>query len=427
MSLIGIRINKIIDPFGNRILIQACILTGIAGMLGTILNIILKLEFINTVLTVGIVVFSFFNLWLIRRYKAYILVRAFMTLFLLLIVNAAWYYNYSSYGPMLSLFILIGILVIFIWPMKSAIYISILLILNVGFLFIMDLEYHENFAKYVDDITRISDIYFGTLIAVIIVLFFSYTAKANYIKKYKEAKKSDEMKTLFLQNMSHELRTPLNAIIGFSELIDENSDIKEVVAYNKIINSGGNHLLSIVNDLLDITLIESGEIKVIKEDINLNKLMKEIQTLMEFEKKNLNKDNLDLVLEIPSEVADFTIFSDCAKLKQLLINLLKNALKFTDEGRVTYGYTIESENDKSCLEFFVSDTGIGINDESKVKIFDSFWQENQSKTKLYGGTGVGLAISKKLAELLDGELLLESKVGQGSIFYFKLPHITHKV
>lgn len=238
-----------------------------------------------------------------------------------------------------------------------------------------------------------------------------------------KATESDRLKSAFLATMSHELRTPLNAIIGFSGIINEDLSKEETISFAKTINSSGNHLLSIVEDLFDITLIEAGEIKIQKQEENLHSILKDINEIIKTEQQIIHKSNLDLNLIIPVENTHLTINTDPSKFKQILINLLKNALKFTDDGQINYGYKIVTYKDKQMLKFYVEDTGIGISKDKQSFIFDIFRQADDSHTRNYGGTGIGLSISKKLVGLLGGKIWLESEEGKGSTFYFTIPLI----
>ena len=238
-----------------------------------------------------------------------------------------------------------------------------------------------------------------------------------------QAKESDRLKSVFLATMSHELRTPLNAIIGFSDIIDIDVPVEEILEYNKTINTSGTHLLSIVEDLFDITLIETGEIKIINNSFDLNQILREIQEVIRIEQHNTSKENIDIELLAPNIDEELILVSDAHKLKQILINLLKNALKFTHQGNINYGYKLTQNGGVKMMEFFVSDTGIGIKKDQFQFIFDAFRQVEDAHTRAYGGTGIGLSISRKLVGLLGGEMWLESKEGVGSKFYFTIPAI----
>ena len=240
----------------------------------------------------------------------------------------------------------------------------------------------------------------------------------------KKATESDRLKSTFLATMSHELRTPLNAIIGFSDIIDNSLTMDEIIHFAQSINTSGNHLLTIVEDLFDITLIESGQIKIVKEIIQLTPLLHNIHDIIKIEKNKANKENIDLILEIPTNVDDLTLYTDRSKFKQILINLLKNAIRFTAEGQVNYGFEIVKDQNFPYLKFYVKDTGVGIRKDQQALIFEIFRQADEIYTNAHGGTGIGLSITKKLTEHLGGTIWLESEIGKGSIFYFTIPFDT---
>lgn len=241
----------------------------------------------------------------------------------------------------------------------------------------------------------------------------------NALEKATEA---DKLKSSFLATMSHELRTPLNAIIGFSDIVSDDLSIEEIVDYCKTINSSGTHLLKIVEELFDITLIESGEVKINKENVEISALLHEVHEIITVEKVKTGKNQLEVIKIIPPNVENLVINTDPSKLKQILINLIKNAIKFTETGHVKYGFKILKQGKKSMFEFFIEDTGIGIQIDKQEFIFDIFRQVEDSHTRIFGGTGIGLSISKKLTELLGGEIRVESTEGIGSSFYFTIPY-----
>lgn len=249
----------------------------------------------------------------------------------------------------------------------------------------------------------------------------SKETEQNLVKALENATESDRLKSTFLATMSHELRTPLNAVIGFSGLINEQTPVSEVVQFSKTINKSGNHLLSIVEDIFDITLIEAGEINLKKEDVKLSSLLQNVHQIAKAEQQKTKKNHLNLSLTIKPEYEDLVINTDSSKLKQILINLLKNALKFTHKGHINFGFIIENQENNPRIKFFVEDTGIGVSKNKQEFIFDVFRQGDESNTKVYGGTGIGLSISKKLTEILGGEIWQESEDGKGSTFYFTHP------
>ncbi len=251
-------------------------------------------------------------------------------------------------------------------------------------------------------------------------------AEQNLKSALNKATESDRLKSTFLATISHELRTPLNAIIGFSDLVNNEMSFNEVLSYNKSINFSGNQLLKIVENLFEITLIESGEIKIFKEDVSLHSILNNVFEIIKIYQHTTEKHDLDFSFVNAKENIDLIINTDSSKLKQILINLLKNAIKFTHKGNVNYGYTIETDNNSSLLKFYVEDTGIGIPKDKQKLIFEIFRQVDDTHSRAYEGTGIGLSIAKKLTELLGGKIWLESEAGKGCTFYFTVPYDEHE-
>jgi len=408
--------------FESKILEITCLLLAFTSFIGSISNYLLNLEFELTIITVVLFFLGILNWWMLVKYKHFNFVRLSISIILILVVNIIWYFNYSSHGPTLGFFILLVFLFIFIWPLKNLLYILFFIVLDVIALLYIEINYKNFILNYPTDHDRIIDTYVTAFFIMAAAFVFGSFAKSNYLKKYEEAKKSGESKTRFLQNMSHELRTPLNAIIGFSDIIDAKLTKDEMIAYAKIINISGNHLLNLVDDVFNITHIESGELKISKENVELHPLLKGIQEIIKSEQKKTNKGNIELVLKIQDENLGIILNTDPARLRQILINLLKNALKFTDKGHIYFGYKIDKDQGKSMLKFFVEDTGIGISSGNSEIIFNLFVQIDDLHKRANTGAGLGLAISKKLTELLGGNIWVDSKEGKGSTFYFTLPY-----
>jgi PAS domain S-box-containing protein len=236
------------------------------------------------------------------------------------------------------------------------------------------------------------------------------------IKSKEKAEESDQLKTAFLHNISHEIRTPMNAIAGFSALLEEPDLNPETVkSYLKIITDSSDQLLSIVNDIIEISNIEVGILKAFYNEINLNSEL--MMIYQQFRKKAVDK-GIEFRLQTSLFGEDAEIEIDNTKLNQILSNLLSNAFKFTKDGKITFGYELKNR----YLEFFVSDTGIGIHPDHFEKIFERFFQVDNSVSRGYEGTGLGLAIAKAYVEFLGGKIWLNSEPGKGSIFYFTLPY-----
>ena len=235
-------------------------------------------------------------------------------------------------------------------------------------------------------------------------------------KEYAEA--ANKAKSEFLANMSHEIRTPLNGIIGFTGLL-KNTKLEDIQRnYMNTINESANSLMEIINDILDFSKIESGKLDIDIKKYDIRELVNQVIDLVKYD-TNLKK--LDLELNIEETVPKY-VWSDNIRMKQILINLLGNAVKFTEKGKisVTIQNTTPADSDKTKLRFSVKDTGIGIKKDFQEQIFNAFSQGDNSTTRRFGGTGLGLTISNQLLSLMDSKLNIESNVDQGSEFFFDL-------
>lgn len=241
----------------------------------------------------------------------------------------------------------------------------------------------------------------------------------DIVKAKEKAVQSEHLKSAFLANMSHEIRTPMNSIIGFSDLLgDDDISKEEKDHFIKIIRQNGNQLMNIINDIIDISKIEAGQIKLNYERIDLCETFKDIYNMFELSTK---EKGLKLISKSSHSEDEYFIMTDELRLKQILINLISNALKFTHNGFIEFGYNI-IDHEKS-IHFYVKDTGIGISKDKQEEIFQRFMQAELKTTKLYGGTGLGLAISQGLVHTFRGQLWLESEEGMGSTFNFSIPLI----
>jgi PAS domain S-box-containing protein len=256
----------------------------------------------------------------------------------------------------------------------------------------------------------------------------SITRDIDQIKRFEEelilakekAQESDRLKTVFLQNMSHEIRTPMNAIMGFSELLSEgNMDQEKIQSYTSIVRQRSGDLLEIINEILDLSKIESGLSPIHVESCNLDSLCRDIYDFFLKHRERINKTEIELSYKVDPDESQRNISTDRIKLKQVFINLLTNAFKFTSEGKIEFGYTLDKEGK---LIFFVSDTGVGIPKEKHSFIFQRFTQIDDSNTRQQSGTGLGLAIVKGLLELMGGSIRLESEPKRGTTFYFTIPY-----
>ena len=284
-------------------------------------------------------------------------------------------------------------------------------------------EAHGVLGNKIFDISHTGMIYEGK--KAILEIFQDITEKKytenELIRVTEKAMESDRLKTAFLHNISHEIRTPMNAIVGISSLLNNsNTDFETQKSYIEIITQSSYHLLSIITDIVDISNIEADIVKIAKKGINLNSILKTVQLQVHPIAKN--KD-LTLVFKPGLSDSEALIITDGIKVTQILINLVNNALKFTEKGNVELKYELK----ENFLEFSVSDTGIGIPADYHDKVFDRFYRVQNSGSKLYDGTGLGLAISKAYVELLGGKIWLSSEQNRGSTFKFTIPYEKQKI
>ena len=232
------------------------------------------------------------------------------------------------------------------------------------------------------------------------------------------AEESSKLKTAFIHNLSHEIRTPMNGILGFADLIMMSGlTADELQEYIGIIEKSGTRLLNTITDLMDISLLQSGQMDVTVSDTDINS---EIRTLFTFFEQQAKHKGLTFTLKETLPVQESVVSTDKQKIVAILSKLIINAIKFTDNGSVEFGCGKKNNQ----LEFFVADTGIGIPIEKQQTIFESFIQVDNSNTRIFEGSGLGLAIIRAYVELLDGEIWVESGIGKGSTFYFNIPYIS---
>jgi len=242
-------------------------------------------------------------------------------------------------------------------------------------------------------------------------------AEKAIIEAKKAAEYHNNLKNRFLSNISHEIRTPLNSILGFSQLLKESVTDKENKEYLDIIISSGSHLLNLISDLIDVSKIEAGKLELNSQPIKLSKIINALKALFQSEITNHKKENLTFQIESPIKDENIIIESDEIRLMQIFSNLLTNAIKYSNKGTITFGYSIENEND---ILFWIKDQGIGIAPSSQDLIFDRFYRIPSDNAQKYGGTGLGLSIVKELIARMNGEIYLNSKPDEGSTFFVRL-------
>ncbi len=235
------------------------------------------------------------------------------------------------------------------------------------------------------------------------------------------AEQANRTKSTFLANMSHELRTPLNAIIGYSEMLEEEAGergLPDLVPDLAKIHAAGRHLLTLINDVLDLSKIEAGKMELFLEDFDVRALVQDVEaTIQPLVERNQN------LLEVACPADIGTLHADLTRVRQILFNLLSNAAKFTQHGRVGLDVVPQRIAGEEWIDFAVSDTGIGLTPDQQERLFQSFSQADPSTSRKYGGTGLGLVISRRFAQMMGGDIQLRSEFGSGSVFTVRLPRV----
>lgn len=406
-----------IEGFENKLLLNTSIFISIASMIFSIANIIMGFE-VNIIYLTLTAVLVYLSLFIIGfYYKKLQFVRWSMPIISAVFINLVWYLNYVSKGPVLILFVLYYCFLILIGSKRQIMVFTVIIVINLIILFIVEYKFYDLFPNYETERARIVDVYIVTFISLAIALSFINYAKNNYIKQYILAKKADELKSSFLANMSHEIRTPLNAIVGFSSLLaNRNYDLEKREKYRRYISSNSEYLLHLVNDILDISKIESNQLDLVAEEFNVNALFDQLEEEYLRMLQNLEKEkSVQLKYVVNNE--KLTLNTDRFRFEQIIRNFLSNAIKFTDNGHIKFG-TIKGA---SKYIFYVEDSGCGISQDEIEQIFSRFTKLNNNNETLHRGAGLGLFLSKQLASLLGGEIWAESEENKGSTFYLSLP------
>ncbi|MDB4334802.1 PAS domain S-box protein [bacterium] len=235
------------------------------------------------------------------------------------------------------------------------------------------------------------------------------------VKAKDKAEESDRLKSAFLANMSHEIRTPMNGILGFAELLKSpDTNTEQRSKFIDIIEKSGNRMLNIINNLINISKIEAGLMEIVSSSMNINEQLEYHFTFFNSEAK---LKNINLVMDCPLPNEQVEIITDIEKFNSIVTNLIKNAVKFTDKGSISFGYTVKGE----FYEFYIRDTGIGISRNALKHVFDRFIQVDASVSSGYEGSGLGLSITKAFVEMLGGSIRVESEIKKGSVFHFTIP------
>lgn len=400
--------------FEDRLLLSSTLFISAFMLISIISNIFMKLDsaiVLTSILGLVIFVLIYLVLRLVKRTRTVYVITG---LIMLLFVDAVWYVNYGSDGPVLLFFIVLYSFVILIFQRKYYLHITVILVANVVLLFLYESSGTGQLGEYPDKETRLLDNYLGFFICIAIILSFLTSIKWNYIRESEKAKKADQLKSAFLANMSHEIRTPLNAIVGFSSLMTDPDVLDEDKnVFEQQIVSNSDYLLNLIEDIIDVSKIESNQLVVNIREYDVIPIINQI--IRSFKLTDKSKNKVEIKNIIRYDVLRMKI--DHVRFEQIFRNLLSNALKFTEVGLIE----VECIKGHDFYTFSVKDTGIGIHTDNQKTIFDRFVKIENNKQHLYRGTGIGLFLSKELVELFGGKIWVKSDLGKGSVFYFTLP------
>jgi signal transduction histidine kinase len=397
----------------DHLMMYATLIGFLTSFLGTISNILLGMSlFLILSAFPGLVFYPILYVQFLRgrQKKSYY---SLISVFTILYLNLLWYANNQGNGPVLYLMVVCYLFVLLI-PQKM----NLKLIVGTAFinllsLFLYDIYFPSIIGGYKNLESRLFDIYFMAFLSVFLLLVIVSVFKKYYLKELVRAQESDKLKSAFLDNLSHEIRTPLNAIIGFSSIIAEESEDPEKMEFARMIQENGNQLSSLVDKLMILSKIESGNIELTPKEININTVFEKL--LKEFTPQSAQKQlGFEYLIR-----GSHTFNTDVKMLTLVLTEMISNAMKFSKKGNIRFGAICKAGQ---CI-FFVKDFGIGIRDENLEKIFDRFVKIDEYTSVMVRGVGIGLCLSKKVIEQLGGQIKVKSTYKKGSVFYFTIPAI----
>ena len=332
-----------INNFEKTFVIYTSLALTIISIISLLLNNYIYIE-VPVKYILGSSVTFYTGIFLISRFtKKLFFVKIAISVMSLVFVNFLWVYYYNSKGPVLFAFAVYFSLMLFIWDSKKFIYLFFLILINIAILFVVEYYHPEILNTDITEKARIWNMYIGLIVYLSVIYVYTIAAKNNYMNQYKKARESERLKSAFLHNLSHEIRTPLNAIVGFSSIIvNERSVNKDKL--KKAITENSEHLIRLIDDMIDMSMIETNQLSIKKTRFNLYDSLKNLYEIFKLQETG----NVTLEVEFGNE--DLIINTDKTRLEQILINLLKNAFKFTEEGIVHFGYSIEKKN----IRFFNS-------------------------------------------------------------------------
>jgi signal transduction histidine kinase len=413
-NILSLAYGSAVTRFEDKTMLITILSISILSLAASISNIILGLDNSLIILTsLGSVFFSVIYLYG-RFVKLNAVLNCIISILFLVYLDILWFNNFATHGPVMPYFVVFYAFLILVFERKYYLLISVILCINLFVLYFLESRYSIEIGNYSDDRTRLNDNFTGMFFGMVLILFFLNAIKNNYLLEYERAKIADQLKSAFLANMSHEIRTPLNSIVGFSSLITDPAYAEEEKkVFEDQINSNSEYLLTLIEDIVDVSKIESNQLSLKIEKVDVISLIHQLTLSFQIQ----YADNKELIIRSGIIEKEMIVEIDRVRLEQILRNILSNAVKFTEKGEIVVN-CVRNEN---YFTFSVKDTGIGMNAEDQKIIFDRFMKLENSRQQLYRGTGIGLFLSKQLVELFGGNIWVESEVGKGSAFFFTIP------
>lgn len=381
-----------------------------------IFHMIIHLKIAPAILAGSFSLILFTIYYLVRFTNQLLIPKLIMIIAGLIFLDLVWYFRFLSNGPVLYFIFLLAAFILWIMQGRLLTYLLTLILINPIVLFFIEYNTPASQILYPHESMRIYDIYLSYILYTILMIIVLLMIKKEFINQREGAIRSDKLKSAFLANMSHEIRTPMNTMIGFSELSATETDMVKREQYLNIIKHSGRNLLVLINDIIDLSKIEAGDLRLKYSDFGLASLFFELKEIYSVELVKREKLNVKIEYKLPKE--DIVLHSDPARLKQVLANLLSNSIKFTSEGTIS----LSCEKVGHELIFTISDTGTGIPEDDQKHIFERFTKYNYRGLNTEG-SGIGLSIVQKIVELLQGKIWLESTMNVGSTFHFSIPYI----
>lgn len=351
---------------------------------------------------------------MVRFGKCLLYPKLIITVLGLLALDMAWYFKFMSLGPVLFFIFAFGALVIWFWDGLILILMIALYFLNLLGLFFIEYTAPDFGLQYKNLQVRSVDIYFSFLLYSILMIYVLFMIKKDFRRQQEKAKRAERLKTAFLANMSHEIRTPMNAIYGFSKMLETEKDPNQKKHYLKIIQRSSESLLKLINEVVDLSRLEAGYFSLDLKDFSIKVLFGELQRI--YKKIMFDKGKTDVKLSFDISSGDIILYSDPSRIKQVLINLIDNAIKFTTRGSIA----VSCKRRRKEVVFTVADTGTGIREEDQKNIFSRFSRYDYEGLNKEG-TGIGLALVEKIVRMLNGRIWFHSTWGEGTSFHFTLP------